>query len=300
MSHPFSRTELLIGAEGLKKLKNSTVAIFGIGGVGSFAAEALARSGVYTLILIDDDHICLTNINRQIHALHSTVGKSKVEVMKTRILDINPKATVITYKEFYDSENAEKLLYNDYDYVVDAIDTIDSKLDLIERCKKYNIPIISSMGMGNKLDPNKLEVSDIYDTSVCSLAKVMRRQLRKRGIKDLKVVYSKECGDAPGMISVTSHNVPETAGPCNNCHSGRSEESRMARNTDLSHLLRTTKRGAPEAVHAASPSGDDKVCEKKRRILGSVPFVPPAAGLIMASEVVYDLIRCTDFRHLKG
>ena len=242
MSHPFSRTELLIGAEGLKKLKNSTVAIFGIGGVGSFAAEALARSGVYTLILIDDDHICLTNINRQVHALHSTVGKPKVEVMKARILDINPKATVITYKEFYDSENAEKLLYNDYDYVVDAIDTVDSKLDLIERCKKFGIPIISSMGMGNKLDPTKLEVSDIYDTSVCSLAKVMRRQLRKRGIKDLKVVYSKECGDAPGMVS------------------------------------------------AASTSGDDKTCETKRRILGSVPFVPPAAGLIMASEVVYDLI----------
>ncbi len=247
MSHPFSRTELLIGAEGLKKLKNSKVAIFGIGGVGSSVAEALARSGVYTLILIDDDHICLTNINRQVHALHSTVGKSKVEVMKGRILDINPKATIITYKEFYDSENAEKLLYNDYDYVVDAIDTVDSKLDLIERCKKFGIPIISSMGMGNKLDPTKLEVSDIYDTSVCSLAKVMRRQLRKRGVKDLKVVYSKECGNAPGG-------------------------------------------DAPETASAASPSEDGGTCEAKRRILGSVPFVPPAAGLIMASEVVYDLI----------
>ena len=153
MPHPFSRTELLIGAEGLEKLKNSTVAIFGIGGVGSSAAEALARSGIYTLVLIDDDYICSTNINRQIHALHSTVGKPKVEVMKARISDINPEATVITYKEFYNSENAGKLLYNDYDYVVDAIDTIDSKLDLIERCKKYDIPIISSMGMGNKLDP---------------------------------------------------------------------------------------------------------------------------------------------------
>ena len=165
--HPFSRTELLIGTKGLEKLKNSTVAVFGIGGVGSFAAEALARSGVYEIILIDDDNICLTNINRQIHALHSTVGKSKVETMKARILDINPKAEVTIYREFYSSKNAEKLLSDDYDYVIDAIDTVDSKLDLIERCKKYNIPIISSMGMGNKLI-TKLEVSDIYDTSVCS------------------------------------------------------------------------------------------------------------------------------------
>jgi len=275
MSHPFSRTELLIGAEGLKKLKNSTVAIFGIGGVGSFAAEALARSGVYTLILIDDDHICLTNINRQVHALHSTVGKPKVEVMKARILDINPKATVITYKEFYNSENAEKLLYNDYNYVVDAIDTIDSKLDLIERCKKYGIPIISSMGMGNKLDPTKLEVSDIYDTSVCSLAKVMRRQLRKRGIKDLKVVYSK---DAPGTVPVafSSEDAPGSA-------------------------LGTVPAAFPDApgtVLTASSkecgeknvSKEGETCEIKHRILGSVPFVPSVAGLIMASEVVYDLI----------
>ena len=156
--------------KGLEKLKNSTVAVFGIGGVGS-CGSLLARSGVYEIILIDDDNICLTNINRQIHALHSTVGKSKVETMKARILDINPKAEVTIYREFYSSKNAEKLLSDDYDYVIDAIDTVDSKLDLIERCKKYNIPIISSMGMGNKLDPTKLEVSDIYDTSVCSLAK---------------------------------------------------------------------------------------------------------------------------------
>ena len=243
MSHPFSRTELLIGTEGLEKLKNSRVAIFGIGGVGSFAAETLARSGVYGLVLVDDDYICPTNINRQIHALHSTVGKPKVEVMKTRILDINPKATVTIYKEFYDSENAEKLLYNDYDYVVDAIDTVNSKLDLIERCKKYGIPIMSSMGMGNKLDPTKLEVSDIYDTSVCSLAKVMRKQLRNRRIKDLKVVYSKEC---VGEIESVSH------------------------------------------------FNGDKIHNMRCQILGSVPFVPSVAGLIMASEVVHDLIRHID------
>ena len=150
--HSFSRTELLIGSKGLEKLKNSKVAIFGIGGVGSFAAEALARSGVYGLVLVDDDHICLTNINRQIHALHSTVGKSKVEIMKARILDINPEATVTVYKEPYNSESAEKLLSDDYDYVVDAIDTVNSKLDLIERCKKIQYSIISSMGMGNKLN----------------------------------------------------------------------------------------------------------------------------------------------------
>lgn len=234
--HPFSRTELLIGAEGLEKLKNSTVAIFGIGGVGSFAAEALARGGVYGIVLIDDDYICLTNINRQIHALHSTVGESKVETMKARILDINPKAEVTIYRESYSSKNAEKLLSDDYDYVIDAIDTVSSKLDLIERCKKYNIPIMSSMGMGNKLDPTKLEVSDIYDTSVCSLAKVMRKQLRKRGIKDLKVIYSKECAMGAECVRGTG---------------------------DLSHFL------------------------------GSVPFVPPVAGLIMASEVICDLIRST-------
>ena len=274
MPHPFSRTELLIGAEGLEKLKNSTVAIFGIGGVGSSAAEALARSGIYTLVLIDDDYICSTNINRQIHALHSTVGKPKVEVMKARILDINPEATVITYKEFYNSENAGKLLYNDYDYVVDAIDTIDSKLDLIERCKKYDIPIISSMGMSNKLDPAKLEVSDIYDTSVCSLAKVMRKQLRKRGIRDLKVVYSKEdVPDAPGTVPVASRDAQE----------------------DVLGTVPVASRDAPGTVPAASvlpnnASGEGKTCGTKRRILGSVPFVPPVAGLIMASEVVYDLI----------
>ncbi len=247
--HSFSRTELLIGSKGLEKLKNSKVAIFGIGGVGSFAAEALARSGVYGLVLVDDDHICLTNINRQIHALHSTVGKSKVEIMKARILDINPEATVTVYKEPYNSESAEKLLSDDYDYVVDAIDTVNSKLDLIERCKKYNIPIISSMGMGNKLDPTKLEVADIYDTSICSLARVMRKQLRKRGIKDLKVVYSKE---EPIKLLDTDDS---------NCRA---------------NFMSFNKNRIRVARH---------------QILGSVPFVPSVAGLIIASEVVYDLIQ---------
>ena len=192
MLHEFSRTEMLIGTEGLNKLRNSKVAVFGIGGVGTFVVEGLARSGVGKFVLVDDDDVCLTNINRQIHATRKTVGKAKVEVMKERILDINKKAEVITYKELYNAESAEKLLSVDYDYVVDAIDMVSSKLDLIERCKNMNIPIISSMGAGNKLNPTMLEVADIYKTSMCPLAKVMRRELKRRGIKKLQVVYSKE------------------------------------------------------------------------------------------------------------
>lgn len=190
--HPFTRTELLIGPSGLNKLRNSTVAIFGIGGVGTFAAEALARTAVGKLVLVDDDDICLTNINRQIHATRSNIGKSKVHTMKERILDINPMAQVITYKELYNSESAERLLDSSYDYVIDAIDMVTAKIDLIQRCKEKNIPIISSMGAGNKLDPTKFVVDDIYNTSICPLAKVIRKELRKRKIKDLKVVYSKE------------------------------------------------------------------------------------------------------------
>lgn len=190
--HSFSRSELLIGIEGLNKLKESNVAIFGIGGVGTFAVEALARTGVGKFTLVDDDDICLTNINRQIHATISTVGKSKVEVMKERILDINPKIEVITFKELYNTDSAERLLTQKYDYVIDAIDMVTAKIDLIVRCKEKNIPIISSMGAGNKLDPTKFQVEDIYNTSICPLAKVIRKELRKRGVKDLKVVYSKE------------------------------------------------------------------------------------------------------------
>ncbi|SNS33610.1 tRNA A37 threonylcarbamoyladenosine dehydratase [Anaerovirgula multivorans] len=198
--HPFSRSELLIGTEGLSKLKNSTVAIFGIGGVGTFAAEALARTAVGAFVLVDDDDICLTNINRQIHATRSTVGKSKVDMMKERILDINPKAEVTTYKELYNSDSAERLLNDNYDYVIDAIDMVTAKIDLIQRCKERNIPIISSMGAGNKLDPTKFVVEDIYKTSICPLAKVLRKELRKRNIKDLKVVYSKENPITPLQI----------------------------------------------------------------------------------------------------
>lgn len=190
--HAFSRTELVIGTENLNSLKNSKIAIFGIGGVGTFAAEGLARSGVENFVLVDDDDICLTNINRQIHALRSTVGKPKVDLMKERILDINPKAKIEAYKMLYNADTAEQLLSDDFDYVVDAIDMVSAKLDLVERCSSRGIKIISSMGAGNKLDPTRFEVTDIYKTSICPLAKVMRKELRKRGVQALKVVYSKE------------------------------------------------------------------------------------------------------------
>lgn len=183
---------MLLGEAGLSKLKKSKVAIFGIGGVGSFAAEGLARSGVGNFVLVDDDTICLTNINRQIHALTATVGKPKVLVMKERILEINPEAAVETHMELYNSKSAGRLLETSYSYVVDAIDMVTAKIDLIVRCKDQGIPIISCMGTGNKLNPLMLEVTDIHKTSVCPLAKVMRTQLSKRGIKDLLVIYSKE------------------------------------------------------------------------------------------------------------
>ncbi|MDU2063919.1 MAG: tRNA threonylcarbamoyladenosine dehydratase [Sporomusaceae bacterium] len=192
MLHKFSRTELLLGAEGLEKLKQSKVAIFGIGGVGTFVVEGLVRSGVGRFVLVDDDCICLTNINRQLHATTKTVGRPKVEVMRERILEINPQAEVEIFQEFYLPDQADRLLASDYDYIVDAIDTVTAKIDLVVQANKRNIPIISSMGAGNKLDPTRFEVADIYRTSVCPLAKVMRKELKKRGIPKLKVVYSKE------------------------------------------------------------------------------------------------------------
>ncbi len=193
MLHSFSRTELLIGREGLDKLRESSVAVFGVGGVGSFAAEALARSGVGRLVLVDHDDICITNINRQVHATTSTVGRPKVDVMRERILDINPNARVVAIKRLYNGDSAGELLAQDYDYVIDAIDMVSSKIDLIVRCNSMNIRVISSMGAGNKLDPGLFRVADLYETSVCPLAKVIRKELRKRDIEALKVVYSTEC-----------------------------------------------------------------------------------------------------------
>ncbi|HEX3027711.1 MAG TPA: tRNA threonylcarbamoyladenosine dehydratase [Clostridia bacterium] len=249
MLHEFSRTELLIGKEALDKLKNSKVAVFGIGGVGTYAVEALVRSGVGKLVLIDDDCICLTNINRQLHATRKTIGKPKVEVMRDRILEINPKAEVTVYQKFYLPESAEEMIHDDYDYIIDAIDTVKGKVDLVMKAKERNIPIISCMGAGNKLDPTKFEVADIYKTSVCPLAKVMRQELRKRGIETLKVVYSREIPVKP----------VETEG--SSCK-----------------------------TNCICPKDSARTCTIRRQIPGSLAFVPSVAGLIIAGEVVKDLI----------
>lgn len=192
MLNPFSRTELLLGKENMDRLQNARVAVFGIGGVGGYTVEALARSGVGTLDLIDDDKVCLSNINRQIIATRKTVGQYKVDVAKERVLDINPDAVVNTYKTFYLPDTADQFDFSQYDYVVDAIDTVTGKIQLALAAQEAGTPIISSMGAGNKIDPTAFQVADIYKTSVCPLAKVMRRELKKRGVKHLKVVYSKE------------------------------------------------------------------------------------------------------------
>lgn len=197
VQNEFSRTELLIGAEGIDKLQSSKVVIVGVGGVGSYAVEALARSGVGKLVLVDDDVICLTNLNRQIIALHSTIAKSKVEVMKQRILDINPKCDVKTYKTYIKEDNIAEMIDLDTDYVIDAIDTVTSKIALIMWCKEHNINIISCMGTGNKFDPTKFKIADIYDTKACPLAKVMRYELKRKGVKSLKVLYSEELPTKP-------------------------------------------------------------------------------------------------------
>lgn len=248
MQHEFSRTELLIGNQGLEKLHKSTVIIFGIGGVGSFTVEALARAAVGHLILVDYDEICLTNINRQLHALHSTVGEAKIEVMKRRILEINPKAKVETIKEFYSAANAELLLGRKLDYVVDAIDTVSSKVNLAKECLLRKIPLISSMGAGNRITAENYRVTDISKTSGDPLAKVMRKLLRKEGItKGVKVVSTPDLPLAP--LSMEDDCL-------NNC---------------------------------ICPSGDAH-CAKKRQIPGSISFVPPVVGLLIAGEVVRDLL----------
>lgn len=232
MNSKFIRTELLLGKEGMEKLRRSTVAVFGIGGVGSFTCEALVRSGLGKIILIDYDIIDISNINRQIHATSKTVGLAKVEVMKERLLDINPELKVVTYKEKYNEETKEKLISTDYDYVVDAVDMVTSKIDLIATCKEKNIPIISSMGAGNKLNPTLLQVGDIYSTHTCPLAKVMRRELKKKNIKELKVVWSRE---NPMKVNLERDEI-------------------------------------------------------RKAVPGSVAFVPSVAGLILASEVIKDLV----------
>lgn len=238
MSNEFIRTELLLGKEAIEMLKASHIAVFGIGGVGSFVVEALVRSGVGAIDIIDSDIVSESNINRQLYALHSSIGKYKVDVAEERILDINPDVNVKKYKTFFTRENANDFDFIKYDYIVDAIDTVTGKIELVMKAKEYNVPIISSMGAGNKLDPTKFEVSDIYKTKTCPLAKVMRNELKKRDIKKLKVVYSKE---EPIKI-----------------------------------------KGGDEEVNGENT---------KKRVPGSVSFVPSVAGLIIAGEVIKDLIK---------
>ena len=229
MANQFSRTELLIGKDGVDKLNYAKVALFGIGGVGSYVLEGLVRAGIGNFILIDNDEVDITNLNRQIIATTNTIGMPKVEVAKKRILEINPNANVEIRQEFFTQES-ENFLDNSVDYIIDAVDTVTAKIELVVRANKLNIPIISSMGAGNKLDPTKFEVADIYKTSVCPLAKVMRRESKNRGIKKLKVVYSKE-----------------------------------------------------EPIKLEPVAG--------KRVPGSISFVPSVAGLIIAGEVIKDILK---------
>ena len=218
MLNQFSRTELLFGKEAMEKLAGARVAVFGIGGVGGYVCEALVRSGIQKFDLVDDDKVCLTNLNRQIIATRKTVGQYKVDVMRDRILEINPDAEVMIHKCFFLPDNADEFPFADYDYVVDAVDTVTAKISLVMKCQEMGIPIISAMGAGNKLDPTQFRVADIYKTRVCPLARVMRRELKKRGVKKLKVVYSEEQPTRPiedMSISCRSHCIcPGAAHKC--------------------------------------------------------------------------------------
>ena len=219
MLNQFSRTQLLLGKEGIERLSESKVAVFGIGGVGGYVCEALVRSGVGKFDLIDDDRVCLTNLNRQIFATRKTVGKYKAEVMRDRMLEINPEAEIEVYKCFFLPENADDFDFTAYDYVVDAVDTVSAKIEIIMRAQKDNIPVISAMGAGNKLDAGRLRIADIYETKMCPLARVMRYELRKRGVRSLKVVYSDEKPTRPiedMSISCRTHCIcpPDTKHKC--------------------------------------------------------------------------------------
>lgn len=246
MQNQFQRTQLLFGSENMEKLKKSRVAVFGVGGVGGYVVEALARSGVGTIDIIDDDKVCFSNINRQIIATTKTVGQYKVDVAKERILEINPEAKVNAYRMFYLPETKDNFDFRDYDYVVDAIDTVTGKIQLVLQAQEAGTPIISSMGAGNKINPAQFEVSDIYKTSVCPLAKVMRTELKKRGVKKLKVVYSKEKPLKP-------------------------IENLVEDNDTLA-------------------SGAERKGTSRRATPGSTAFVPSTVGLIIASEVIKDIL----------
>ncbi|MBQ8813993.1 MAG: tRNA threonylcarbamoyladenosine dehydratase [Lachnospiraceae bacterium] len=253
MSEQFIRTEMIFGSEGMERLHRARVAVFGVGGVGGHVVEALARSGIGTLDLIDNDTVCLSNINRQIVATHRTLGQYKVDAAAERVKEINPDAVVNAYRTFYLPETADQFDFTQYDYVVDAIDTVSGKLMLVEQAQAAGVPIISSMGAGNKVDPTAFEVADIYETSVCPLARVMRRELKKRGIKKLKVVYSREEALTPLPVGA------ETGMP------GR------------------------ESSESADPSLGGAGSSSKRQTPGSNAFVPSVAGLIIAGEVIKEL-----------
>jgi len=250
MLNQFSRTQLIFGPEAMEALRRSRVAVFGIGGVGGYAVEALARSGIGTLDLIDDDQICLTNLNRQILATHKTIGRYKVDVAEERVKDICPETVVVKHACFFLPDTADRFDFSQYDYVIDAIDTVKGKLEIVQRAVDAGVPVISCMGAGNKVDPTMFRVADIYDTKVCPLARVMRTELKKRGIKSLKVVYSEEKPIRP----------PE----------------------DSSISCR---------LHCVCPPGTARKCTVRRDIPGSNAFVPSVAGLILAGEVVKDLIK---------
>lgn len=249
MLNQFSRTQLLLGQDGMDKLAKARVAVFGIGGVGGYTVEALARSGVGALDLIDDDRVCLTNLNRQIIATRKTVGQYKTDVAEARILEINPDAVVRKFRTFYMPDTADQFDFTQYDYVVDAIDTVTGKIALVLQAQAAGTPIISAMGAGNKMDATAFEVADIYETSVCPLARVMRHELKKRGVPHLKVVYSKE----PARMPLD----------------------------DMSISCRT---------HCICPPGTARKCTQRRQVPGSNAFVPSVAGLILAGEVIRDLV----------
>ena len=252
MREELERTGMLVGEAGLARLARARVAVFGVGGVGGYVVEALARSGVGTLDLIDPDRVALSNINRQIIALHSTVGQYKVDAARARVLDINPEAVVHCHRTFFLPETADQFCFSDCDYVVDAIDTVAGKLEIIVQADRAGTPVISSMGAGNKLDACAFEVADIYETSVCPLARVMRRELKKRGIAQLKVVYSKE-------KALTPLAVHEDSG-----------------GGDF----------AAESSAGGQKRQNPQMADKRRQTPGSIAFVPSVAGLILAGEVI--------------
>lgn len=273
---PFSRTRMLLGGKAMERLAGARVAVFGIGGVGGYVCEALARSGVGAFDLVDSDRVCLSNLNRQIIATHKTIGQYKVDAMRERIREINPEADVRVYRCFFLPENAADFPFAAYDYVVDAVDTVTAKIELILRAKEKNVPVISSMGAGNKLDGSRFRVADLYQTSVCPLARVMRRELKKRGVTSLKVVYSEE----------TPVDVREEAQ-----EAGLMEPEPGAQGAGFAELEPGPQEaGTVESGPAAQGAGaETRESAPRRRVPGSTAFVPSVAGLLIAGEVVKDL-----------